>query len=230
MPAVADWAAYERDGWACCLRWRRDPWRRVRFAGAICSEPPCIRSVAVCPALPDNYVQASFSILWAAYTRSAEAEWFSRGIYVFLGDKSSSVAKPVPARAGGRPQVRLRKPAGEHRPGGAMRHQSKEHPMNILAINGSPKGKHSNTWRLTSAFLEGLADRIGKQRADAGDRSPYHQCARYQALPGLLFLLEQDAGRMLYPRRYAGGHREDFMGRCHHLELPPVLFRAARTS
>lgn len=30
--------------------------------------------------------------------------------------------------------------------------------MNILAINGSPKGKHSNTWRLTSAFLEGLAD------------------------------------------------------------------------
>ncbi len=28
--------------------------------------------------------------------------------------------------------------------------------MNILAINGSPKGKRSNTWRLTSAFLEGI--------------------------------------------------------------------------
>ena len=31
--------------------------------------------------------------------------------------------------------------------------------MNILAINGSPKGKRSNTWRLTSAFLEGIAAR-----------------------------------------------------------------------
>lgn len=28
--------------------------------------------------------------------------------------------------------------------------------MNILAINGSPKGKCSNTWRLTSAFLDGI--------------------------------------------------------------------------
>ena len=29
--------------------------------------------------------------------------------------------------------------------------------MKILAINGSPKGKRSNTWRLTSAFLEGIS-------------------------------------------------------------------------
>lgn len=28
--------------------------------------------------------------------------------------------------------------------------------MKILAINGSPKGKRSNTWRLTNAFLEGI--------------------------------------------------------------------------
>ena len=28
--------------------------------------------------------------------------------------------------------------------------------MNILAINGSPKGTRSNTWRLTSAFLDGI--------------------------------------------------------------------------
>ena len=28
--------------------------------------------------------------------------------------------------------------------------------MNILAINGSPKGERSNTWRLTSAFMQGI--------------------------------------------------------------------------
>ena len=31
--------------------------------------------------------------------------------------------------------------------------------MNILAINGSPKGERSNTRRLTSAFLRGIAAR-----------------------------------------------------------------------
>lgn len=31
--------------------------------------------------------------------------------------------------------------------------------MNILAINGSPKGERSNTWRLTSAFLRGITAR-----------------------------------------------------------------------
>ena len=31
-----------------------------------------------------------------------------------------------------------------------------EREMKILAINGSPKGKRSNTWRLTIAFLEGI--------------------------------------------------------------------------
>lgn len=31
-----------------------------------------------------------------------------------------------------------------------------EREMKILAINGSPKGKRSNTWRLTNAFLEGI--------------------------------------------------------------------------
>lgn len=33
--------------------------------------------------------------------------------------------------------------------------------MNILLINGSPKGKKSNTYRLASAFKEGLLSRIG---------------------------------------------------------------------
>lgn len=31
--------------------------------------------------------------------------------------------------------------------------------MNILVINGSPKGKRSNTYRLTTAFLEGIAEK-----------------------------------------------------------------------
>lgn len=30
--------------------------------------------------------------------------------------------------------------------------------MNILVINGSPKGERSNTLRLTNAFLEGITD------------------------------------------------------------------------
>lgn len=41
--------------------------------------------------------------------------------------------------------------------------------MNILAINGSPKGKRSNTWRLTSAFLEGIIaqEESGRKQAPA---------------------------------------------------------------
>ena len=37
-----------------------------------------------------------------------------------------------------------------------MYRRIEEREMKILAINGSPKGKRSNTWRLTSAFLEGI--------------------------------------------------------------------------
>lgn len=39
--------------------------------------------------------------------------------------------------------------------------------MNILAINGSPKGKRSNTWRLTSAFLQGIAMHEERTRGQA---------------------------------------------------------------
>ena len=40
--------------------------------------------------------------------------------------------------------------------------------MRILAINGSPKGERSNTWRLTSAFLQGIA----AQEEDAHGQAP----------------------------------------------------------
>ena len=32
--------------------------------------------------------------------------------------------------------------------------------MNILIINGSPKGTESNTYRLTTAFLEGIRQEL----------------------------------------------------------------------
>lgn len=35
--------------------------------------------------------------------------------------------------------------------------------MNILVLNGSPKGKRSNTYQLTSAFLEGISQKIKEQ-------------------------------------------------------------------
>lgn len=40
--------------------------------------------------------------------------------------------------------------------------------MRILAINGSPKGKQSNTWRLTSSFIEGIT----AQEEDAHGQAP----------------------------------------------------------
>ena len=40
--------------------------------------------------------------------------------------------------------------------------------MRILAINGSPKGKQSNTWRLTSAFFQGIT----AQEEDARGQAP----------------------------------------------------------
>nr|WP_231505087.1 flavodoxin family protein [Collinsella aerofaciens] len=40
--------------------------------------------------------------------------------------------------------------------------------MNILAINGSPKGRRSNTWRLASAFLGGIA----AQEESAHEQTP----------------------------------------------------------
>lgn len=39
--------------------------------------------------------------------------------------------------------------------------------MNILVINGSPKGTRSNTWKLTIAFLEGLKQSLSKTGTEA---------------------------------------------------------------
>ena len=39
--------------------------------------------------------------------------------------------------------------------------------MNILAINGSPKGERSNTWHLTSAFLQGITAQEESARGQA---------------------------------------------------------------
>ena len=41
--------------------------------------------------------------------------------------------------------------------------------MRILAINGSPKGKQSNTWRLTSSFIEGIT---AQEEEDAHGQAP----------------------------------------------------------
>ena len=50
--------------------------------------------------------------------------------------------------------------------------------MNILAINGSPKRERSNTWRLTSAFLQGIAS----QEKSARGREPVVETLNVGAL------------------------------------------------
>ena len=38
--------------------------------------------------------------------------------------------------------------------------------MKVLVINGSPKGRKSNTWKLTEQFLEGMRESV-KGRTEA---------------------------------------------------------------
>ena len=71
--------------------------------------------------------------------------------------------------------------------------------MNILAINGSPKGKRSNTWRLTSAFLEGIVAWEENGRKQRRQSKPLASARLISSLAWLLFLLEQDARQMLHP-------------------------------
>ena len=49
--------------------------------------------------------------------------------------------------------------------------------MNILAINGSPKGERSNTWRVTSAFLQGITAQEESARGQAPVVETLNVCA-----------------------------------------------------
>lgn len=66
--------------------------------------------------------------------------------------------------------------------------------MNILVINGSPKGDKSNSYQLTKAFLEGI-----KQEA-AGAEIRERAVCRMDIKPclGCFFVLEPHARQVLY--------------------------------
>ena len=71
-----------------------------------------------CLALPNNYLRVAPGVLCAAYTSRAEAEWLSCGACASFAGKPSLIvkmAKSALARAGRRPQIRLKKPARAHR-------------------------------------------------------------------------------------------------------------------
>ena len=78
--------------------------------------------------------------------------------------------------------------------------------MKILAINGSPKGKRSNTWRLTCAFLEGITI----QEENDGAQAPEIETLNIGSLNlkpclGCVFVLEaRRPGGVLHPRRMQG--------------------------
>lgn len=90
--------------------------------------------------------------------------------------------------------------------------------MKVLVLNGSPRGEKSNTLKLTEAFLEGLTG----SRPVTWDIVHVYQ-KKHRALPGLLPLLDENAGAMCPPGRYGLFART--ISRCgpHHLEFSLVL-------
>lgn len=63
--------------------------------------------------------------------------------------------------------------------------------MNILILNGSPKGEHSNTLKLTNAFIDGYTQR-GAANIDRIDinKLQIHPCN------GMLCLLGKNTRKM----------------------------------
>ena len=75
--------------------------------------------------------------------------------------------------------------------------------MKLLVINGSPRGKHSNTYRLTTAFLEGMgAQEVRERCVSQMDIRPCHGCfACWNKTPGQCVLRDDMAsviGDMLW--------------------------------
>jgi hypothetical protein len=94
--------------------------------------------------------------------------------------------------------------------------------MKILAINGSPRGRRSNTDRILQPFLEGGT---GGRRGD-GDRLP--EGPEDQSLPGLLHLLDEDPRRLRPQRRHGGAVSESPPGRRRGLRHAPLRLHRER--
>ena len=100
--------------------------------------------------------------------------------------------------------------------------------MNILAINGSPKGKRSNTWRLTSAFLQGIATQEEHTRGKH-QRSKLSASVRLPSSPAWAVFRagERRRGSAAFTT-ICRGLSINSVGRCCCLELSSVLLWVAR--
>lgn len=71
--------------------------------------------------------------------------------------------------------------------------------MNILVLNGSPKGEHSNTLKLTNAFLDGIlqADSADIHMVDINEQN-LHECTGcfscWGKTPGVCIFQDDMAG------------------------------------
>ena len=96
--------------------------------------------------------------------------------------------------------------------------------MKILTLNGSPRGAASNTFQLTQAFLEGL-----RQELESPLIVKTRMINELKPVPGMLPLLDCDAGHMCYPGCDGGGAGRNAVSRSDPVEFPIILFRHAGT-